>query len=137
VIFIADYKIISLIVQGKGRPWAIPTRDKYHVCVASSKHIEEFSQASIHDVSLQGAVHEVGATQLCDYCFWGLFEIAFPATWALWRHTGWWFARKPRSVSSHLQIQSSVSSSYASASATEENQRSLSWRSPRQEDRWR
>lgn len=45
--------------QANGKPWAIPTRDKFHVCVSTSKQIEEFNQASVYDISLQGAVHEL------------------------------------------------------------------------------
>ena len=57
---------ISLLTfQSKGQPWAIPTRDKYKICIVSKKHIEEFNQASIYDVSLQGAVHEVSLEPNC------------------------------------------------------------------------
>ncbi|KAG9237433.1 cytochrome P450 [Amylocarpus encephaloides] len=44
--------------EGKGEPYAIPTRRRYQVCVSSQKLVEEFSTASIHQVSLRHALWE-------------------------------------------------------------------------------
>lgn len=44
--------------EGGGKPYAIPARSRYHVCVSSQKLVEELTNASIHHVSLRDALWE-------------------------------------------------------------------------------
>lgn len=69
-----------MCLQGGGKPYAIPSRSRYHVCVASQKLVEELTHASIHQVSLRDALWEVSVC-LANSCPWiliGSYQRAFP-----------------------------------------------------------
>ena len=66
--------------QGGGKPYAIPSRNRYHVCVSSQKLVEELTHASIHHVSLRGALFEVSvfSVKYCALILTWSYQRAFP-----------------------------------------------------------
>ncbi|KAI9814562.1 MAG: hypothetical protein M1827_003117 [Pycnora praestabilis] len=57
----AEKVIANAYDESKGKPFAIPQRDRYHVCVSTKNQIEELNNASIHQVSLKAAIFDVRA----------------------------------------------------------------------------
>ncbi|KAL8929674.1 MAG: hypothetical protein Q9172_000353 [Xanthocarpia lactea] len=45
--------------QGGRKPYAIPARRRYHVCVSSQHLVEELTQASIRQLSLRHALFDI------------------------------------------------------------------------------